>query len=190
MYKLLFCILKQLYRKRPGMTMSCAKLPQNISKNRYRDISPCEYHCMTFLGINYGRRRFNPNEFLLFFYQMMQPESSWKARMTISMQITSMWVAHNDFIILHMNTDSQKTDCDLLPHYVVLSSKHLQMEIPASSLINRYIACQGPLPNTCPDFWQMTWEQGSSMVVMLTTQVERGRVRATIGLWCFYLCNA
>lgn len=51
-----------------------------------------------------------------------------------------------------------------------------QMEIPASSLINRYIACQGPLPNTCPDFWQMTWEQGSSMVVMLTTQVERGRV--------------
>lgn len=51
------------------------------------------------------------------------------------------------------------------------------MEIPASSLINRYIACQGPLPNTCPDFWQMTWEQGSSLVVMLTTQVERGRVR-------------
>lgn len=50
------------------------------------------------------------------------------------------------------------------------------MEIPASSLINRYIACQGPLPNTCSDFWQMTWEQGSSMVVMLTTQVERGRV--------------
>ncbi|MEQ2173902.1 Tyrosine-protein phosphatase non-receptor type 4 [Goodea atripinnis] len=51
------------------------------------------------------------------------------------------------------------------------------MEIPASSLINRYIACQGPLPNTCPDFWRMTWEQGSSMVVMLTTQVERGRVK-------------
>lgn len=50
------------------------------------------------------------------------------------------------------------------------------MEIPSSSIINKYIACQGPLPNTCPDFWQMTWEQGSSMVVMLTTQVERGRV--------------
>ena len=58
----------------------------------------------------------------------------------------------------------------------------LQMEIPASSLINRYIACQGPLPNTCPDFWQMSWEQGSSMVVMLTTQVERGRVRRREGV--------
>ncbi|KAJ7407851.1 Tyrosine-protein phosphatase non-receptor type 4 [Willisornis vidua] len=51
------------------------------------------------------------------------------------------------------------------------------MEIPSSTIINQYIACQGPLPNTCPDFWQMTWEQGSSMVVMLTTQVERGRVK-------------
>jgi len=64
-------------------------------------------------------------------------------------------------------------------HYLCISlpvSPSMQMEIPASSLINRYIACQGPLPNTCPDFWQMTWEQGSSMVVMLTTQVERGRV--------------
>ncbi|OWJ99849.1 PTPN4 [Cervus elaphus hippelaphus] len=53
------------------------------------------------------------------------------------------------------------------------------MEIPSSRIINQYIACQGPLPHTCTDFWQMTWEQGSSMVVMLTTQVERGRVRSS-----------
>jgi hypothetical protein len=51
------------------------------------------------------------------------------------------------------------------------------MVIAASSAVNRYIACQGPLPATCSDFWRMTWEQGSNMVVMLTTQVERGRVR-------------
>ncbi|KAA0715732.1 Tyrosine-protein phosphatase non-receptor type 4 [Triplophysa tibetana] len=102
----------QLYRKRPGMTMSCAKLPQNISKNRYRDISP------------YDATR----------------------------------------VILNGTDD-------------YINANYINMEIPASSLINRYIACQGPLPNTCPDFWQMTWEQGSSMVVMLTTQVERGRVK-------------
>ncbi|KAK7154158.1 hypothetical protein R3I94_007505 [Phoxinus phoxinus] len=102
----------QLYRKRPGMTMSCAKLPQNISKNRYRDISP------------YDATR----------------------------------------VILKSTDD-------------YINANYINMEIPASRLINRYIACQGPLPNTCPDFWQMTWEQGSSMVVMLTTQVERGRVK-------------
>ncbi|KAM8933746.1 tyrosine-protein phosphatase non-receptor type 4 [Pelodytes ibericus] len=102
----------QLYRKKPGMTMSCAKLPQNISKNRYRDISP------------YDATR----------------------------------------VILKGGED-------------YINANYINMEIPSSSIINRYIACQGPLPNTCPDFWRMTWEQGSSMVVMLTTQVERGRVK-------------
>ncbi|XP_076159641.1 tyrosine-protein phosphatase non-receptor type 4b isoform X2 [Alosa pseudoharengus] len=102
----------QLYRKRPGMTMSCAKLPQNISKNRYRDISP------------YDATR----------------------------------------VILKGGED-------------YINANYINMEIPASGLINRYIACQGPLPNTCSHFWQMSWEQGSSLVVMLTTQVERGRVK-------------
>uniref|UniRef100_A0A669PHT1 protein-tyrosine-phosphatase n=1 Tax=Phasianus colchicus TaxID=9054 RepID=A0A669PHT1_PHACC len=102
----------QLYRKKPGMTMSCARLPQNISKNRYRDISP------------YDATR----------------------------------------VILKSNED-------------YINANYINMEIPSSTIINQYIACQGPLPNTCPDFWQMTWEQGSSMVVMLTTQVERGRVK-------------
>uniref|UniRef100_A0A8D1Q1V4 Tyrosine-protein phosphatase non-receptor type n=1 Tax=Sus scrofa TaxID=9823 RepID=A0A8D1Q1V4_PIG len=100
----------QLYRKKPGMTMSCAKLPQNISKNRYRDISP------------YDATR----------------------------------------VILKGNED-------------YINANYINMEIPSSRIINQYIACQGPLPHTCTDFWQMTWEQGSSMVVMLTTQVERGR---------------
>ncbi|XP_029112602.1 tyrosine-protein phosphatase non-receptor type 4-like isoform X1 [Scleropages formosus] len=102
----------QLYRKKPGMTMSCAKLPQNISKNRYRDISPYDATRVILKGVD-------------------------------------------DYI----------------------NANYINMEIPASRTINRYIACQGPLPNTCTDFWQMTWEQGSSMVVMLTTQVERGRVK-------------
>uniref|UniRef100_A0A452EBK9 Tyrosine-protein phosphatase non-receptor type n=1 Tax=Capra hircus TaxID=9925 RepID=A0A452EBK9_CAPHI len=102
----------QLYRKKPGMTMCCAKLPQNISKNRYRDISP------------YDATR----------------------------------------VILKGNED-------------YINANYINMEIPSSRIINQYIACQGPLPHTCTDFWQMTWEQGSSMVVMLTTQVERGRVK-------------
>ncbi|XP_043916669.1 tyrosine-protein phosphatase non-receptor type 4 [Protopterus annectens] len=102
----------QLYRKKPGMTMSCAKLPQNVSKNRYRDISPYDATRVILKGMD-------------------------------------------DYI----------------------NANYINMEIPSSSIINRYIACQGPLPNTCPDFWQMMWEQCSSLVVMLTTQVERGRVK-------------
>ena len=52
-----------------------------------------------------------------------------------------------------------------------------QMEIPGSGIVNRYIAAQGPLPNTAGDFWQMVWEHHATLVVMLTTNVERGRVK-------------
>jgi len=44
-------------------------------------------------------------------------------------------------------------------------------------VVNRYIAAQGPLPDTSADFWQMVWEQRSTLVVMLTTIMERGRVK-------------
>ncbi|XP_059157704.1 tyrosine-protein phosphatase non-receptor type 4-like isoform X2 [Physella acuta] len=58
-----------------------------------------------------------------------------------------------------------------------INANFVNMEIPGSGIINRYIAAQGPLPNTCNDFWQMVWEQHTSLVVMLTTKVERGRVK-------------
>lgn len=35
-----------------------------------------------------------------------------------------------------------------------------------------YIATQGPLPHTTPDLWQMVWEQGCVVMVMLTRLIE------------------
>ncbi|KAH0952603.1 hypothetical protein HN011_005181 [Eciton burchellii] len=38
-----------------------------------------------------------------------------------------------------------------------------------------YITTQGPLPQTTADFWQLVWEQGSVVIVMLTRLTEEGR---------------
>lgn len=60
------------------------------------------------------------------------------------------------------------------------------MEIPAANLVNKYIAAQGPLPHTCAQFWQVIWDQKLSLIVMLTTLTERGRVSGLISF--LFIC--
>lgn len=40
-----------------------------------------------------------------------------------------------------------------------------------------YIACQGPLPSTVPDFWQMVWEQNATVISMMTQEMEGGKIK-------------
>nr|XP_033791753.1 receptor-type tyrosine-protein phosphatase alpha-like isoform X2 [Geotrypetes seraphini] len=42
---------------------------------------------------------------------------------------------------------------------------------------NFFIACQGPLPNTVDDFWQMVWQENSTIIVMLTDLVEQNKAK-------------
>uniref|UniRef100_A0A915D6A0 protein-tyrosine-phosphatase n=1 Tax=Ditylenchus dipsaci TaxID=166011 RepID=A0A915D6A0_9BILA len=41
----------------------------------------------------------------------------------------------------------------------------------------RYISTQGCLQETVGDFWHMMWQENSTIIVMITKEVERGRVK-------------
>ncbi|XP_072261558.1 tyrosine-protein phosphatase non-receptor type 13 isoform X4 [Pyxicephalus adspersus] len=51
------------------------------------------------------------------------------------------------------------------------------IKMPVGSEDFTYIACQGPLPSTVPDFWQMVWEQNSTLIAMMTQEVEGGKIK-------------
>lgn len=76
-----------------------------------------------------------------------------------------------------------------------INANYVNMEIP-NGTIHRYIATQGPLANTVSvfgilhgtpnlieisfkvkDFWRMVQQESSHLIVMLTTVMERGRVK-------------
>lgn len=42
---------------------------------------------------------------------------------------------------------------------------------------NAYVATQGPLADTCADFWRMCWDLKSTTIVMMTRLEERARIK-------------
>ena len=106
---------EQLYRRNPGLVMSICHRDENVTKNRYRDISPYD-----------------------------------STRVVLSSACPT-----GDYV----------------------NANHVKMTIPGSGIINRYVATQGPLSTTTIDFWYMAWECQSNLVIMLTTIVERGRIK-------------
>lgn len=57
-----------------------------------------------------------------------------------------------------------------------INANYVNMIIP-NDCVNRYIATQGPMTNTVLEFWRMVQQESSNFIVMLTTIIERGRVK-------------
>lgn len=47
-----------------------------------------------------------------------------------------------------------------------------------------YIASQGPLNNTCQDFWQMVWETGVAIIAMVTAEEVCVFILRSSGVTC------
>uniref|UniRef100_H3DLY7 protein-tyrosine-phosphatase n=1 Tax=Tetraodon nigroviridis TaxID=99883 RepID=H3DLY7_TETNG len=58
-----------------------------------------------------------------------------------------------------------------------INASHITVAPPVSGTRLRYVAAQGPLPQTCTPFWQAVWEQQIHTIIMLTTLTERGRTK-------------
>ncbi|XP_067845019.1 tyrosine-protein phosphatase non-receptor type 14-like [Heptranchias perlo] len=54
-----------------------------------------------------------------------------------------------------------------------VNASHIKVTVAGEEW--HYIATQGPLPHTCHDFWQMVWEQGVNVIVMVTAEEEGGK---------------
>ncbi|KAI8048402.1 protein-tyrosine phosphatase-like protein [Syncephalis plumigaleata] len=66
---------------------------------------------------------------------------------------------------------------DLDSDYINASHVSAAIQVPEAPA---YIVCQGPIPVTFAAFWWMCWAQGTQVIVMLTQQMEHGRVKCHI----------
>lgn len=48
---------------------------------------------------------------------------------------------------------------------------------PEEKFGKTYLATQGPLPNTINDFWHMIWQESCQIILMITHEEEKGRVK-------------
>ncbi|XP_047216559.1 tyrosine-protein phosphatase non-receptor type 3 isoform X2 [Girardinichthys multiradiatus] len=103
---------ENLYKRKPGLSLCCARQPENQEKNRYRDVLP-----------------------------------------------------YNDTRVVLQGKEDY------------INASHVTVAPPESDVCLRYIAAQGPLPQTCTHFWQTVWEQQTHTIIMLTTLTERGRTK-------------
>ncbi|XP_044063188.1 tyrosine-protein phosphatase non-receptor type 3 isoform X1 [Siniperca chuatsi] len=103
---------ENLYKRKPGLSLNCARLSENMDKNRYKDVLPYDATRVVLQG-------------------------------------------QEDYI----------------------NASHITVAPPVSGVCLRYVAAQGPLPQTCTHFWQTVWEQQTHTIIMLTTLTERGRTK-------------
>ncbi|XP_060103071.1 tyrosine-protein phosphatase non-receptor type 13 [Heteronotia binoei] len=56
-----------------------------------------------------------------------------------------------------------------------INASFVRMQVGSKEYV--YIACQGPLPTTVADFWQMAWEQNCTVIAMMTQEVEGEKIK-------------
>jgi hypothetical protein len=67
-----------------------------------------------------------------------------------------------------------------------INASHVELPL-APGVTQQAIMAQGPLKDTCQHFWQMVFEQEVNVVVMVTAEVEKGKVKCHSTFACLVL---
>lgn len=107
-------------------------------------------------------------------------EREWEALCAYQAEPNAMTVAHKEENIQRNRSQTVVTYDHSRIRLKVENSHDNSDYINASPIMDHdprnpaYIATQGPLPATVADFWQMVWENGCVVIVMLTSLTENG----------------
>lgn len=88
--------------------------------------------------------------------------------MSILLVFSSLLFSDDCNRVVIVNSTDAETD--------YINANYVNVTIP-NDCVNRYIATQGPLANTVLEFWRMVQQESSNFIVMLTTIMERGRIK-------------
>ncbi|OAF72157.1 hypothetical protein A3Q56_00036 [Intoshia linei] len=159
-----YTLYKSIFRFKPGMTNSSAFHPKNITKNRYRDVYP------------YDSTRVVLNSKL--YCKSLPKEIPFKNCIkkvidTISKLSSDSETECKASFEIPLVSSPKELHSDKMYGYI--NASYVTMKITKSGVVNRYIAAQGPLKSTVLDFWQMIWNEKSSLVVMLTQCYEKNK---------------
>lgn len=162
---------------------NAGQIPENIPKNRYKDILPyevclllCLLVCLlvvfVFCCCQETRVKLNPdnntshNDYINASYvdvsyrtSLLQDNTSRTAFRTDNFVLSFIirikyYVLFNVYIVI-------------IPY---LHTSILHVQVPYRDTTHHYIVAQGPLEHTCADFWQMVWEKRIQIIVMLTEE--------------------
>lgn len=133
-----------------------ALLPSNRGKNRYSNVLPPERTRVTLLPQKIPKA---PRE-----------EGGAAADGGVSSSSSEEEEEGDDYINANLVTGLDLLETDQADSDASDDASH-RWELP------QYIATQGPLEWTVGDFWRMVWERDVSVVIMLTKEIENGRVK-------------